>query len=168
MLSNAEPVIDCTIATGCKQARCLAQLACRNARYRFEIFRAVAFIGYEAGPFLIGIDFASFAHEGLVDQPFGDNHVGKGGQYRDIGSGLQREVVRCFDMRRAYQIDPSRIDDDELCPFTQTSLHAAGKDRVRIGRIRSDNENDVAMLDGIEVLSSCAGTECCLQSVTGR
>ena len=47
-------------------------------------------------------------------QAFGDDHMGQRGQHRDVGAGLQRQVIGGLDMRRAHQIDAARIDDDQL------------------------------------------------------
>ena len=67
--------------------------------------------------------------------------------HSDVGAGLQRQMVVGLDVRRAHQIDPARIDDDQLRTLAQPLLHAAGEHGMPVGRVGADDENDVGVLD---------------------
>ena len=54
----------------------------------------------------------ALAHEGLVHQTLGNDHVGERGEDRDVGAGQERQMNRGLDMRRAHEIDGAWIDDD--------------------------------------------------------
>ena len=49
--------------------------------------------------------------------------------------------------------------DDELRALAEPPLHARGEDRVRIGRVRTDDDDDVAAFDRLEVLCASRGAE---------
>ena len=96
-----------------------------------------------------------------------------GRQHRDIGAGCQREVMLRLDMRHAHQIDPARVDDDELCSrFSvfgpQPPFHPAGEDRMGIGGICAHHQDDIRLHDAVEILRACAGAEGGLEPVAGR
>ena len=61
-------------------------------------------------------------------------------------------MVRGCDVGAAHQIDPARVDDDKFCALPEAALHAAGEDRVRIGGVRANDEDDVSLHDRIEIL----------------
>ncbi|MNE97386.1 hypothetical protein D3C80_1957220 [compost metagenome] len=80
--------------------------------------------GHEGGPVLEFRPVATLADEGFVEQTFGNDDVGKGCQHRNIRSGLQRQMERRLQMRRANEIDAARIDDDQLGALAQPLLQA--------------------------------------------
>ena len=78
-----------------------------------------------------------------------------------------------LDMRRADNVGAARVDDDQLCRRAtilpaQPAFHPAGKNRMAIGRIGPDNQDDIAILNTVKILCSCAGSECGFQSVSRR
>ena len=71
---------------------------------------------------------------------------------RDVRSGTQLQVIVRLHVRRAHDADFARIDDDEMRTLPQPLLHLRGKDRMTLGRIRPDEENDIRLHDGRERL----------------
>src|SRR5690606_34724527 len=88
--------------------------------------------------------------------------------HRDVGAGLERQVMRRLDVGRADEVDPARVDHDQLGALAQAALHAAGEDRVGVGRVGADHHHHVGVHDRIEVLRAGAGAERGLQAVAGR
>ena len=97
----------------------------RNPRHRLQHLGRMGLLPNETCPILIFIPVAALADERLVSQPFGDDDMRHRRQHCDIGAGLQGQVMRGFDMRRAHQIDPARVDDDELCALTKMKASSA-------------------------------------------
>ena len=54
--------------------------------------------------------------------------------------GCSAQMIIGLDMRRAHEIDPARIDDDQLRALAQPLLHARGEDRMAVGRVGADDE----------------------------
>ena len=77
-------------------------------------------------------------------------------------------MVICCDVRRTHQIRPARVDDDELCAFPQTLFHPRSEDRMRVRWIAADDEDDVGIIDGVEILGSRRRAEGLAQSIAGR
>jgi hypothetical protein len=78
--------------------------------------------------------------------------MGQRRHHRHIGAGLQRQVViglicglRTMSIRRG-SITIS------FAPSRRPLLHAAGEDRVPIGGIGADDQDDVGILDTVEIL----------------
>ncbi len=71
---------------------------------------------------------------------------------RDVRAGAQRQVVRRFGVRRAHEVDLTRVDDDELRAFAQAALHLRREHGVRGGRVRADHEHDVGLHHRVERL----------------
>ena len=67
--------------------------------------------------------------------------------HRDIGAGQQWQVIVRLDMRRAHDVGAARIDDDELGALAQPPLHARGEDRMPVGRVGADDDDDVGLVD---------------------
>ena len=168
MLGDAEPVVDRGIAAGRIKPRRAANEIGRHAGDFLDLFRAVARLGDESGPVLELRPVAALAHESLVDEPFGDDHMRQRRQDGDVGAGLQGEVIIGLDMRRAHEVDAARIDDDELRALAQALLHARGEHRMAVGRVGADDEHDVGVLDGIEILRAGRSAEGGLEAVAGR
>ena len=119
----------------------------------------MALLGDEARPgFEIG-EIAALAHEGLVDQALGDDDMRERVEDGDIGSGPQRQMIVRLDMRASDEIDAARIDDDELRARAQALLQARGEDRMRVGRIGADDDDDVGLVDRLEILRAGRGAE---------
>ena len=75
------------------------------------------------------------------------------------------------------EVDAARIDDDQpgarLAGLAaQALLHARGEDRMAVGRIGADDEDDVAVFDAVEVLgagrSAEGGVQAVAPSASGR
>src|SRR5690606_34752946 len=168
VLGDAETVVDRAVAAGGIEPRGFANGLRRNARDRFEEFGAVPLVRDEARPVLVFVPVAALADEGFVGEAFGDDDVREAGQHRDVGAGLERQVVRRLDVGRADEVDPARVDHDQLGALAQAALHAAGEDRVGVGRVGADHHHHVGVHDRIEVLRAGAGAERGLQAVAGR
>ena len=125
-------------------------------------------IGDEARPGLEIGQVAALADEGLVDEALGDDDMGERVEDRDIGSGLQREMIVGLDVRALDQIDAARIDDDETRARAQTLLQARGEDRMGVGRIGADHDHDVRLVDRLEILRAGRGAEGLGQPEAGR
>ena len=102
-------------------------------------------IGDEARPGLEIGQIAALADEGFVDQALGDDDMRDRVEDRDVGSGLQREMIVGLDVRALDQIDAARIDDDEAGAGAQALLQARGEDRMGVGRIGADHDHDVRL-----------------------
>ena len=71
-------------------------------------------------------------------------------------SGRWWSASTCGD---AHEVDPARVDDDQLGALAQPLLHPRGEDRVAVGRVGADHHHHVAILDGVEVLGAGRGAE---------
>ena len=72
------------------------------------------------------------------------------------------------DMGRSDDVDPARIGDDQLRALAQALLHARSEDRVAVGRVRADDQDDVGLGDRLEVLRAGGGAQRRLQAIAGR
>ena len=80
----------------------------------------------------------------VVDEVLGDDDVREGVDDRDVGARAQLQVVVRLDVRRADEVDAPRVDHDEPGALAEPPLHPGGEDRVRLGRVRPDDDDDVA------------------------
>jgi len=64
-------------------------------------------------------------------------------------------VVLRLDMGALYDIGAAGIDDDQFRPLTQTLFQTAGKDGMAIGGVRANEDDNIGMFDGIEILGAC-------------
>ena len=94
--------------------------------------------------------------------------MGDGVHHGDIGAGAQLQVVARLDVRRAHEVDAPRVDDDELGALAKTALHARGEHRVAVGRVRTDDHDDIGLRDRVEILGARRGAERLLEAVAGR
>ena len=108
VFGDAEPIVDRRIAARGIEPRGLADGIGWNAGDLCDLFRAIAGFRHELRPILEFRRVAAFAHESLIDETFGDDDMGKRGQDRDIGAGLQRQMIIGLDMRHAHEVDPAR------------------------------------------------------------
>ena len=113
-------------------------------------------------------EVAAFADERLVHEALGDDDMRDRVEDRDVGSGLQREMIVGLDVRALDQIDAARIDDDETGAGAQALLEARGKDRMGVGRIGADHDHDVRLFDRLEILRAGRGAVGLRQPEAGR
>ena len=168
MFGDAEAVVDRAVSAGGVKTRRLAKLLRIDAGRRRDGFRRMALVGDEARPGFEIREIAALAHEGLVDQAFGDDHMGERVQHRDIGAGLQRQMIVGLDMRALHEVDLPRIDDDEPRSCAQPLLEARGEDGVRVGRIGADDDDHVGLVDRPEILRAGRCAEGARQAEAGR
>ena len=168
VFGDAEAVIDRAIAAGREQPRGGAQLLRIDAGHDRGGFRAVLRQGDEGRPILELAPVAALAHEGFVDQAFGDDDMGQRGEHGDVGAGHQRQMVQRLDVRRLHHFGAAGIDHDQLGALAQPLLHARGEHRMRSRRIGADDHHDVGMLDRVEILRAGRGAERRRQAVAGR
>jgi hypothetical protein len=50
-------------------------------------------------------------------------------------------------LRQLRQPDLAGVSDDERCTLADRLLHAQGEDRMRLGRVRADDEDEAGVLD---------------------
>ena len=168
VLGDAEPVIDRAIAAGGVEPRRGAYIGRRHAGIGLARFRRVLLAGDEAGPMLEIAEIAALAHISLVDQPLGHDDMAQRIEQRDIGAGAQRQVVIRLHMRGLHHVDPAGIGDDQLGALADALLHPRCEDRVAVSRVGADDEDDVGLGDGLEVLRAGRGAERRAQPIAGR
>ncbi|MNK74678.1 hypothetical protein D3C87_941980 [compost metagenome] len=125
-------------------------------------------LGHESRPVLEFRPVAALADEGLVEQPFRDDHMRQCRQHGNIGSRKQRQMESGLYMRRTHEIDAARIDDDEFCALTQPLLQPRAENRVAIRRIGADDKHDIGLLDAVEILRAGGGAESLTETITRR
>ena len=167
VLGDAEAVIDRAIAAGGEQPRGFAQLLRIDAGHDRGRFRAVLRQRDEGGPFLELAPVAALAHEGFVDEAFGDDDMRQRGEHGDVGAGHQRQMQR-LDVRPFHHLGAARIDHDQLGALAQPLLQPRGEHRMGGRRIGADDHDDVGMLDRVEILRAGRGAERRRQAVAGR
>ena len=86
---------------------------------------------------------------------------------RHIGTGLQRQVIRGFDVWRANQVDAPRIDDDQFRALADCLLHLRSEHRVTIGRVGADQQDDIGFLHAVEGLRACRRAQRLFQAIAG-
>ena len=110
---------------------------------------------------------APLGEERLVVQPLGDDDVRHRIDERDVAARPHGEVVGRLDVRRADEVDPAGVGDDDPGPCAQPTLEPRREDRVRVGGVRADEEDDVGMVDRGEVLGAGRGAEGLAEAVAG-
>ena len=166
VLGDAQAVIDCAVSAGCVEPGCGAQFAGRNAGQCFGCLRAVGRIGDEFHVVLEGVHFAAFANERHVVKPLGNDHMGERGDHGNVGAGFQCKVLGSANMRRLHQIDAARVDDDQFRALAQALLQPRCENRVAVGRVCPDDDDDVSLFDGVEVLGSRRSAKCLPEAVS--
>ena len=94
MFGNAEAVIDRAVATGRELPCRFAQILRVDTGHQRGGFRAVVLLGDEGRPFLELAPVAALAHEGFIDEAFGDDDMGQRGKHGNVGARHQRQVQR--------------------------------------------------------------------------
>jgi hypothetical protein len=110
---------------------------------------------------------AALGHKGLVDQALLHHHMGQRVEHRDIGAGLQLQVLGGADVRAAHQLDAARVDHDQPRALAHAALQARGEHRVRVGRVGADDDDQVGALDRLGSLRAGRGAEGLAQAVAG-
>ena len=167
MLGNAQPVINCPIATGCVKPCCLADQFSGNAGKRSNGLRAVGLTCDKRGPLGKISHVAALAYKGLIHQSFGNNHMRQCVDHRNICTRPQRQMELRLDMRRANQVDPARVHHDKLGTFPQAFFHPGRKHGVSISRVGADDEDNVGLINTIKILRTSGSTKGALQPVAG-
>jgi hypothetical protein len=154
VLGDAEAVIDRAVGPGGIEPGSAPDRLGRDTGHHADRFGAVAVFRHEGRPILESVAVAEVAHEGVVHQPFGHDHMRQCVQDRGIGAGPERQVIIGRDMRHAHEIGAARIDHDQARALAQALLEARGEDRMGIGRVGADHQDHVALLDGVEILGA--------------
>jgi len=165
VLGDAETVVDRGVGAGRVHAGRFAKVGCRNAGDFFQCLWAVLWTGDELRPALVV--FAALLNEVFVSKAFGDDNVGHCVDDGDVRARGQLQVVGGLDVRRADEVDPARVNDDELGALAESLLHAGGEDRVSVRWVGSDEQHDIGFVDRLEVLRAGRRSERLLQAVAG-
>ena len=167
VLGHAEPVVDGGV-------RCLGVGAGsgtnglgRNPGLLGEMLGAVLGQPDELLPGGEGGEIASLCHELTVDEALGRDDMAHGIDDRDVRARLQLQVVRGCDVGGFHEVDAARVDDDEPGAGAKPALHAGGEDRVGVGRVGADDDDDVGVLHRGEVLGARGSAEGLLEPVAG-
>ena len=167
VLGDAEPVIDRAIAAGGVDASGFAQVVGIDAGEDGGRFRAVLGLGDERRPFFELGPVAALAHEGFVDETFGDDDMRQRRHDGDVGAGHQGQMQRLH-VRRFHHLGAARIDHDQLRALAQPLLQAGGEHRMGGGRVGADDHGDVGILDRVEILRAGGGAEGDRKAIAGR
>ncbi|MCY1199487.1 hypothetical protein D9M72_108910 [compost metagenome] len=167
MLGHAQAVVDRAVAAGGVQARRAAHGLGGHAGDFLHRLRRVLGQRHEVAPFLEGLGFAAFGHEGLVDQPFGGDHVRQRRQQRRIGARTHLQVEVGLDVRRTDEFDAARVDHDQAGALAQAALQARGEHRVAAAGVGSHDDHHVGVHDRIERLRAGGFAQRLLQAVAG-
>ncbi len=84
--------------------------------------------------------------------------MGDAVENRDVGTRPQRQVDIGAAMRAFDGFGTARIDDDEFRTLTDAPLHQRAENGMTLGRICTDDHDDVCLQDGIEMLTRSTGT----------
>ena len=91
-----------------------------------------------------------------------------GGEYRDIGAPAAGADDKRHRYGRTDEVDPARIDDNQLGALAQTALHAAGEHRVAVSRIGADQQHDIGVHHAVEILRARRSAEGLAEAEAGR
>ena len=112
VLGDAEAVVDRGVAARGVEPGGGAQLGRGRCRSTSAIASGrVGRVGDE-GEVVVGV-LAPLAHELLVVEPLGDDHVRHRVDEGDVGARQDREVVGRLDVRAAHQVDAARVGHDQ-------------------------------------------------------
>ena len=167
MLGHAQPVVDRPVAAeGIKPGR-LTHLFGRNAGQKLHRLGGVLRLADEFGIVLEFVPIAAIADEVFVEQPLGHDHMRKCCHNGHVCAGGQRQMVLRLDMRAFHNVSAARIDDDQFGSLPQALFQAAGEDRVPIGRVGADDDDNVGFLYGVKVLRAGRSAQRLPQPITG-
>jgi hypothetical protein len=114
------------------------------------------------------VRLAALLDEGPVDHRLGDHDVPQGVDQGDVGARAQLQMLCRLDVRATHQVDPAGVDHDQCGALAQTLLEPGAEDRVPVGGVGPDQQDQVGGLDRLEVLGAGRGAEGLAQPVTGR
>ena len=143
VLGDAEAVVDRGVAGRGVEPGGRAQLVGLDAGRLGHRLGGVARVGDE-GEVVVGV-LAALAHELLVVEALGDDHVGHRVDEGDVGAGQDGQVVGRLDVRAADQVDPPRVGHDQPGALAQPPLHPRGEDGVGVGRVGADQQDHVGL-----------------------
>ncbi len=124
---------------GVQAGRAANQLG-RNARWRISMASGEFFSRAMKVFHLLKASSSHRLRDVFVSQQaFGDDDVRDGVDHRDVGAGLQLQVVVGVDVRGLHQIDFARVDDDEFGAGAEARLHGRCEDGMGVGGIRADH-----------------------------
>ena len=114
--------------------------------------------------------FGLTAGEGevLLRKPFRDDDVRDRVHDRDVGAGLELQVVARRDVRRAHDVNRARVDHDQLRALAHAALHLRAENRMALGDVRADQHDHVALHDRSERLRAGGFAKRVLEAITGR
>ena len=133
--------------------------------FRSRCLRRVLGAGDEGE--VVGDVLTPLGEEPPVGQPLGDDDVGHRVDEGDVRARLDGQVVCRLDMRRADQLDPSGVRDDERRSVAQAPLDPRAEDWVGIGGVGADDEDDVGLVDRLEVLGAGRRAERLAEPIPG-
>jgi hypothetical protein len=168
VLGHPEAVVDRRVAGGRVQPRGCTDLLGGHTGDGLGRLGAVLRLGDELLPLGERVRLAPLLDEGPVDQPLSGHHVSEGVDDGDVRARLELKVVSRLHVGAAYQVDPPWVDDDQRRALAQALLHPRGEDRVPVGGVGSDQQDDVRPLDRLEVLRAGRRAEGLPQPVAGR
>ena len=144
MLRDPEAVVDRRVPGARVQPRRGADLRRGHPRDGLRRLRRVLRIADEGQPAVVLGVIAAGAGVIFLVEPLGDHHVRERVEHGDVGARAELEVMGGLDVRQLDQIDPARIDDNELRPLPQAPLHLRGEDGVAVGGVRAHDDDDVS------------------------
>ena len=115
VLGDAKAVVDGCFAAGGVETGRAANGFRRDAGDGRNRFGAVLATGTtKAAQRSKAACLATLGDERLVDQPFGDDHVGQRVHDGDVGSRLEGQMIGGVDVRALHHLGAAGIDDDQL------------------------------------------------------
>ena len=134
VLGDAEAVVDRAVGPALAELastlpvanrRAAPRISAAHAGHCLDRFGRVLGPRDEFAPFAEALVVAALGDVLLGQQAFGHDHVRQRGDHRDVGAGPQRQVEVGLDVRRVDQVDPARIDDDQLRALAQALASCA-------------------------------------------
>jgi hypothetical protein len=98
-----------------------------------------------------GLRVAAFGDVGLVQQPFGDDHMGQRRDHGHIGAGAQLQVIVGLDVGRLDQIDAARVDHDQLGARAQARFSCASQTPGGRRGVGADDQDHVGLFTDLKV-----------------
>ncbi|OIQ68971.1 hypothetical protein GALL_494310 [mine drainage metagenome] len=168
MLGHAQPIVNRAVAAARKQARRRPKLCRRHTSQLFGSLGAVLLLADELGIIHELVPIAARANELFIHQAFGHDGMRQRRHDRHVGPRTQRQMVRRLDVRRFHQINPPRINHDQLGALAQPLLQPAREHRVPVRRVRPDQDHHIRLLYRVEILRARAGAKGLAQAVARR
>ena len=111
---------------------------------------------------------AALGDEGLVHQALGHDDMRQGIDHRDVGAGLQRQMIVGLDMRRCCTRSMRRGSMTiSLAPSRRRRFIREANTGWRVGRVGADDHDHVGLVDRVEILRAGRGAERRLQAIAG-